>query len=250
MTSIRRLQDIQIGNEEVLNTYRNYFSNRYIDAAHNLINTNTLKSYVLQAEWMNAIKTKIENIEKPKDTEIDQELENKNAELQYNIDELLYLQEYDENTQYYKNNFVLYNNKVYFCIENSLGNIPTNTTYWVDVGLVGKKGQYGLGVTYKGFWNGSISYNKYDLVSYQNNLYIAINSNTGNVPDQSNQYLYLNDNLYLNNNLYLGYKGTNQYWFLLTKVQPQPIYVFPLDYTQLPLGSIFFIKKDIIAFEI
>ena len=248
MTNIRRLQDIQIGNEELLNTYRNYFSNRYIDAAHNLINTNTLKSYVLQAEWMNAVKTKIENVEQPKETEIDEEIEAKNIEFQYNIDELLYLQEYDENTQYYKNNFVLYNNRVYFCIQNSLGNLPTNTSYWLDVGLIGKKGQYGLGITYKGFWNENILYSKYDLVSYQNNLYIAISDNSGNAPTQAQQYL--NNSLYLNNNLYLGHREINPYWFLLTKVQPQPIYVFPVDYTQLPVYSIFFIKKNIISFEI
>ena len=58
MTNIRRLQDIQIGNESLLATYRSYFANRYVNEAHNLINTNILKSYVLQAEWMNAIKTR------------------------------------------------------------------------------------------------------------------------------------------------------------------------------------------------
>ena len=237
MTNIRRLQDVQIGTEELINTYRNYFANRYIDAAHNLINTNTLKSYVLQAEWMNSVKTKIEDLEQPKDTEIDQDLKNKNIEFQYNVDELLYLNEYNGNVQYYKNNFVLYNNRVYFCIQNSLGNLPTNTSYWLNVGLIGEKGQYGLGVTYKGFWNENTLYNKYDLVSYQNNLYIAINDNSGNVPSQYEKYL--NDNLYLNDGLYLGYTESNQYWFLLTRVQPQPIYIFPLDYTQLPSYSIF-----------
>ena len=237
MTNIRRLQDVQIGTEELINTYRNYFANRYIDAAHNLINTNTLKSYVLQAEWMNSVKTKIEDLEQPKDTEIDQDLKNKNIEFQYNVDELLYLNEYNGNVQYYKNNFVLYNNRVYFCIQNSLGNLPTNTSYWLNVGLIGEKGQYGLGVTYKGFWNENTLYNKYDLVSYQNNLYIAINDNSGNVPSQYEKYL--NNNLYLNDGLYLGYTESNQYWFLLTRVQPQPIYIFPLDYTQLPSYSIF-----------
>lgn len=238
MTNIRKLQDIQVGNEELLNTYRNYFSNGYINAAHNLINTNTLKSYVLQAEWMNAIKTKIENIEEPKDIEIDQELANKNAEFQYNIDELCYLQQYRTDVQYYKNNFVLYNNMVYFCIKNCKGIPPTFTSYWINVGLIGKKGQYGLGVTYKGFWDENTSYNKYDLVSYQNNLYIATNNNSGSIPNQYEKYL--NDDLYLNNTLHLGYVETNQNWLLLTRVRPQPIYIFPSDYTQLPSHSIFF----------
>lgn len=242
MTNLRRLQDVQIGEEEVMNTYRNYFANRYIDAAHNLINTNTLKSYVLQAEWMNAAKTKIENLEEPKSTEIDQQLVEKGDEFQYNINKLLYLQEYDNNTQYYKNNFVLYNNRVYFCIHDSLGNIPTNTSYWLDVGLVGNKGQYGLGVNYKGFWDNVTLYHKYDLVVYQNNLYVAIEDNSGSIPNQSQHYL--NDNLYLNDNFYLKYTESVDYWLLLTKVQPQPIYVFPSDYEQLPVYSIFFQEVD------
>ena len=96
MTNIRRLQDIQIGNESLLATYRGYFANRYVNEAHNLINTNILKSYVLQAEWMNAVKTKIEDLEEHKDIEIDQKLNNANTEFQFNINELLYMQEYDQ----------------------------------------------------------------------------------------------------------------------------------------------------------
>ena len=154
------------------------------------------------------------------------------------------MQEYNNNTQYYKNNFVLYNNKVYFCIQNSLGNVPTNTSFWLDIGLIGKKGQYGLGMTYKGLWQGNIQYNKYDLVYYENNLYVAIKNNSGKTPSLNKAGKYLNDSLYLNDLLYLGEEKDDEFWFLLTDVEPQPIYIFPIDYTQLPSHSIFFTEVN------
>ena len=40
-----------------------------------------------------------------------------------------------------------------------------DTTYWLKVGLKGEKGQYSLGVVYQGFWNSSLQYSKYDLIS-------------------------------------------------------------------------------------
>lgn len=237
MTDLRRLQDVQLGDENLIENYRNYFNNRQIDNAHNLINTNKYKSYVLQAEWMNNIKTKIEQVEEYSDIEITQNLNNKNTEFQTNIDRLLYIQEYNNVTQYYENNLVSYNNNIYFCINDSLGNLPTNTNYWLKIGLIGEKGQYGLGINYRGFWNSTTSYNKYDLVSYENNLYVATKNNVGTTPSFGK---YLNDSLYLNNNLYLGLEDKTATWFLLTRIEIQPIYVFPADYKQLQLDSIFF----------
>lgn len=237
MTDLRRLQDVQLGDENLIENYRNYFNNRQIDNAHNLINTNKYKSYVLQAEWMNNIKTKIEQVEEYSDVEITQNLNNKNTEFQTNIDRLLYIQEYDSVTQYYENNLVSYNNNIYFCINNSLGNLPTNTAYWLKIGLIGEKGQYGLGTNYRGFWNSATSYNKYDLVSYENNLYVATENNVGTTPLFGK---YLNDSLYLNSNLYLGLDDKTATWFLLTRTEVQPIYVFPTDYRQLQSDSIFF----------
>lgn len=237
MTNLRRLQDVQLGDENLLETYKNYFQNRQINEAHNLINTNKFKSYVLQAEWMNNIKTKIEQIEEHSDLEITQNLNNKTEEFQTNINRLLYIQEYNNATQYYENNLVSYNNNVYFCIRNSLGNLPTNTNYWLKIGLIGEKGQYSLGINYKGFWNATTSYDKYDLISYENNLYVATKNNTGSTPYFEK---YLNNNLYLNNSLYLGLNQKSRTWLLLTQTEIQPIYIFPPDYTQLQQDSIFF----------
>lgn len=49
---------------------------------------------------------------------------------------------YDAGTQYLVNNVVIYNGSSYACIVNSIGNLPTNATYWK---MVAQKGVDGLG---------------------------------------------------------------------------------------------------------
>jgi len=44
---------------------------------------------------------------------------------------------YSGSTQYYPNDIVSYNNSSYICILASLGNLPTNTTYWNLLALAG-----------------------------------------------------------------------------------------------------------------
>lgn len=38
--------------------------------------------------------------------------------------------EYDEYTNYYEGDYVSYNSVEYVCIKDSVGNLPTDTTYW------------------------------------------------------------------------------------------------------------------------
>lgn len=244
MKNIRRLQDVQINDVDIVETYRETFNNVSIEEAHNLINTDTLKSYVLQSEWMNDLKTKIEELEEYKVTKGDSVLINKAEEFQFNIDEFVDIGEYNSSTQYYKNNFVSYNEEIYFCIQDSLNNNPTNTNYWLKIGLRGEKGQYDMGVVWRGIWDYSTEYYKYDLVSYNNNLYIAKRNNIHSDPTSSvGSNLFLNNSLYLNNTTYLNNNETNNDWFLLTKDKyVLQIYDSPEDYTQLPIYSIFFQK--------
>lgn len=248
MKNIRRLQDIQIGNTELIETYRENFDNERIEEAQSIINTNVLKSYVLQAEWMNDVKTQIEELEEYKVTKCDNLFDNKTEEFQFNINEFIYINQYSSSKQYYKNNFVTYNNEIYFCIQNSLNKTPTNTNYWVRIGLRGEKGAYSLGVTYRGFWNKSATYYKYDLVTYKNNLYIARKNNPMPLDDDESstepprgEMNFLNGSLFLGSNTYLKNIWTD--WFLLTSSSDElKIYDSPEDYTRLPIYSIFFQK--------
>ena len=114
MTNIRRLQDVQIGDIDLIETYRNTFDNIDIETAQELVDTNTLKSYVLQSEWMNDVKGRIEDLEEYKVTECDDVFVDKTEEFQFHIDEFEYMNEYSSSIEYYENNFVLY---IYICRE-------------------------------------------------------------------------------------------------------------------------------------
>ena len=267
MENIRRLQDVQIGNTNLIETYRETFDEN-IEEAQSIINTDTLKSYVLQAEWMNDTKTKIEELEEYKVTKGDNAFVEKTNQFQKYIDDFLKVGNYNDSKQYYKNNFVAYNDEIYLCIHNALNKVPTDTNYWVKVGLRGRTGEYDLGVIYRGFWDYFTEYRKYDLIVYENNLYIAKRNNIRSypIPPQSsylnddlnlNNELYLvnddkyperdmhflNNSLFLNNDVYLRNTWSNDDWFLLTKTDDDlQIYDSPEDYTDLPLYSIFFQK--------
>lgn len=268
MKNIRRLQDVQINDADIVETYRETFNNESIEEAHNIINTDTLKSYVLQAEWMNDSKTKIEELEQYKVTKCDNVIKGKTEEFQFNIDEFIKIGQYNSSVQYYKNNFVSYNEEIYFCIQNALNKVPTDTSYWLKIGLRGEKGNYDLSVVCRGLWNYSTEYRKYDLVSYKNNLYIAKRNNIHSYPIPVDTYYlnddlhlnntlylesedtyperemnFLNNSLFLNNNIYLRNIWTDDDWFLLTSIDNTlQIYDSPEDYTQLPIYSIFFQK--------
>lgn len=57
------------------------------------------------------------------------------AELDRIQDELQFFPDkYDSETQYYTNNTVIYNGKEYQAIANTLGNLPTDTDYWLEIG--------------------------------------------------------------------------------------------------------------------
>lgn len=64
------------------------------------------------------------------------------TEMETLIDRTISVGEYSSTKTYYPNNFVLYNESTYICIQTSTGNNPTNTTYF---SLVAKRGNDGIG---------------------------------------------------------------------------------------------------------
>jgi len=100
--------------------------------------------------------------------------------------------EYNGSTQYYVGDFVLYQGSCYTCIQNSLGNLPTDTSYWKlvaekgDTGATGPQGPQGpqgeKGLNWRGEWSSSTAYSVDDAVQYQGSSYICIQANTGELP--------------------------------------------------------------------
>lgn len=184
MFDIRRLEDINLNEVILKQDYYNYFLNNNIDEAKQLIKKNPqLNNKVLNAENLNKIVKYIMNLENNCYNNIDNVLKNHISDYQIEIDDLIYLQKYNNSKQYEINNFVSYNNEIYFCIKRpNIGTSPTNNLYWLYLGLRGEKADYDLGVNYKGNWT-NINYNKFDMVSFENKLYVAKRANINKQPN-------------------------------------------------------------------
>ncbi len=104
----------------------------------------------------------------------------------------LYKGEYDNETSYTIGDIVTYQGSSYVCIQNSTGNIPTNTEYWgklAEKGVQGEQGPQGekgdkgdKGLNWKGAWNSSTEYAVDDAVEHNGSSYICIQANTTQEP--------------------------------------------------------------------
>jgi hypothetical protein len=85
---------------------------------------------------------------------------------------------------------VLYQNKVYECILNSTGNVPTNATYWLYLGLEGI-----YHIAYPNKWDDRIFYAIADRVTYNGIVYErrdVAGYKEGIVPTDTNYYDLIN----------------------------------------------------------
>lgn len=233
MSDILKQQDLQLTSKTLADQYYTYFKNGQITAAHNLLDNNTsLNSQATKASYINEITTGITELETLFFTNVINNLANKLQTYINNIDNCIYINTYDSTVAYNKFNFVLYEYNTYMCIQSAEAGItPTNTAYWINIGLRGENGSPGIGIKYIGEWESTTQYNMYDMVTYNNSLYVAFEDNTGYNPAG----ICLRTSLYLSNTLYLS----SDKWLKIMSVQSIPIYVFPNDYTTLPINSIF-----------
>ena len=180
-----KFQDINLNELELKNQYYNEFLNGNIDNAQQIIKDNIeLEKKVISAENFNNLILQILQLEQNYYDNFVNDLKKKNNEYQINIDNLINLQEFKVDKQYEINNFVFYNKEVYFCKKKApIGTLPTDNTYWIYIGLKGDVGAKSLDVNYKGNWSSSNSYVKFDMVVYQNKLYVAKTTNRGKEPN-------------------------------------------------------------------
>ena len=72
--------------------------------------------------------------------------------------------------------------------DTTAGTLPTNTTYFKNIGLTGDKGDSSMGTVTCGIWDSSATYNEKDLVAYGTDLYVAKSTNTNQTPSSSSAY--------------------------------------------------------------
>lgn len=193
MFDILKLQDLRLENAQLRQDYYNYFISGDIASALQILSDNpSLASQVMNAENLNQYVSAILELENLYDTNATKFLASGVSTYQLNIDNLIYIQNFSATVQYTVNNFVLYNNDIYYCYNTpTIGTLPTNTAYWKFLGLSGEDGVPSLNVNYQGAWNSAQTYTQKDMVVYQNNLYVAIGTSINKNPVTSPQDWYL-----------------------------------------------------------
>ena len=183
--NITRSQDIRLSDAQLRQQYIQYFVAGNVSAAQAIITNNPqLFSKVITPELIQPFVDGILSLENNYKNAVTDYLAALLTTFQSDIDNIKKIGTYVSGTSYVVGNFVIYSNDLYLCIKD--GTYPiTDTTAWLLLGLQGEEGQVGSGVMYIGEWDSATQYQQYQLVSYDNNLYVSKTATTGNQPDTS-----------------------------------------------------------------
>lgn len=184
-------QDIQIPDVTLQQQFEQYWiTGQYAEALSLLSNNATqLQGKAFIASTINTIASGIEALENKYYQGVPVFLSNLASQYSTLINNLINKRTWNPATQYTPYNFVVYNSEVYMCISQPpIGTVPTNTTYWLYVGLRGEAGAYGLNVNMRYEWNPNDTYNVNDLVVYGSAIYVATTQNTGVIPGSNSTW--------------------------------------------------------------
>lgn len=183
-----RVQDIHYTDVTLKNEFVQKFLSGDLAGAFKILEDNgQLNNKKFVADIINYVNTALYQLEENYYTNVDDYLLATNNAFNTLINNYINKNIYSDKTTYQRNNFVLYNNEVYLYINGNptSGNNPTNTNYWVYIGLRGENGNYGIGVTMKYTWNEQASYNPLDVVYYKGSYYVAKVTNTDVIPTEA-----------------------------------------------------------------
>lgn len=199
-----QFEDIHLSDAQLYTLFRQYYKNGAYQEALNILSQNPqLDLKAIIADNLNDLSERVYGMENVYYTEVEQYLANLLQSMQTDVNNLSNQNQYSATQQYYENNFVYYNDEIYFCIkEPPIGTDPTNTTYWLYLGLFGQNGLYGLSnLTFVGPWNTNAVYTTNQVVYIGYTFYWALQDNQGQDPTTE----------------------SSEYWDVLFTVQPQQI---------------------------
>ena len=181
--TIKKFQDYQLNDEALYKQFLFHWEySQYQEALDLLKNNASLDTKQFSASAFNIIGTALTYLQTNYFYNVESMLaENLDA---FNLAIYRFANEnmYDSFKQYYINNFVLYNDNYYMCIQDSYGNLPIDTNYWVLIGLKGQKGAAGTGLNLKYSWSSTVQYVQYDVVYLEGKLYVALRDNINKNP--------------------------------------------------------------------
>lgn len=178
-------QDIQISDVSLQQQLQQYWSSGQYSEALSLLSANATqlqgKSFI--ADLINILSSGVLDLETRYNTAVPVFLSNLATQYSTLISNLISQGTWNASVQYTPFNFVVYNSEVYMCISQPpVGTLPTDTTYWLYLGLRGEQGAPGIDVNMRYTWNSANTYNPNDLVVYGTNIYVALVQNTGVTP--------------------------------------------------------------------
>ena len=178
-------QDIQIPDVSLQQQLQQYWATGQYSEALSLLSTNAtqLQGKAFIADLINILSSGVLDLETRYNTAVPVFLSNLATQYSTLISNFISQGTFSASVQYTLFNFVVYNSEVYMCISQPpIGTLPTDTTYWLYLGLRGEQGAPGIDVNMRYTWNNTNTYNPNDLVVYGTNIYVALVQNTGVTP--------------------------------------------------------------------
>lgn len=182
---IIKWQDLALKNENLRQQFMQYFREGYYSQALALITNNAdIDSETVRPEVFNMINTSLTYLQNLYYNSVEVVLSEDEQQFQYMINNFINKKEFSATEVYVPYNFVVYNEQIYMCIkETTAGILPTNTDYWLLIGLKGEIGATAIDTTLRYKWDYKITYSPKDVVTYNNVLYVAKNRNNNSQPD-------------------------------------------------------------------
>lgn len=178
-------QDIQIPDASLQQQLQQYWATGQYSQALSLLSTNAtqLQGKAFIADLINILSSGVLDLETRYNTAVPVFLSSLATQYSTLISNFISQGTWNASVQYAPFNFVVYNSEVYMCISQPpTGTVPTDTTYWLYLGLRGEQGAPGIDVNMRYTWNSANTYNPNDLVVYGTNIYVALVQNTGVTP--------------------------------------------------------------------
>lgn len=170
--------DVTASNKQYVDLYYSYFNaSNFTAAAQVLADHPELKTCIINADTMQRIYDMLLAIETTWSSNI-----------QTTVGEVVkYRGDFSTTQTYALFNIVKYVGKAYMCIKADCpsGTLPTNTTYWTVMTLVGVSG---TGMAFHTSWDSTHAYVTEDCVPYSNKLYVCIQNNVNQTPSTSPDY--------------------------------------------------------------
>lgn len=168
-------QNLHLADKTLFDQYRTLFKTN-VSSAQEILDNSQLALKSFRADDHNDLASDISTLENNYYTNVPTRLNSLLTNFNNDVSKIKYRGIYSSSTSYYQYNVVSYvvsgNTNLYMCKLPSgtsvISNIvPTNTTYWLYLGLQGDQGDPTIGnLKYIGNWSSSGSYSVDDVVTY------------------------------------------------------------------------------------